>query len=170
MALATLRDVFDEQIEDLYSAENQLVAALPKIADAVTDPKLQEAIQSHLEQTLEHVERLEQIKADLGIRGTHSCKGMAGLLADGEQVLLEPGGPSKDAAIVAAAQRVEHYEIAAYGTARTLASELGLKEAKLLLTDTLAEESAADHLLTRIATGGLFRRGLNDEALEQAQA
>jgi len=164
MSTATLNDVFVDQIEDLYSAETQLVRALPKIADASSDSKLQEAITTHLEETRGHVQRLQQIKEDLGISGSQKCKGMAGLIAEGEEVLDEPGGPSKDAAIIAAAQRVEHYEIAAYGTARTLASELGYDDAKKLLNETLDEESHANELLTKIATGGLLRSGVNAEA------
>ncbi|HEX3802025.1 MAG TPA: ferritin-like domain-containing protein [Solirubrobacteraceae bacterium] len=165
MSLGTLNDVFADQIEDLYSAETQLVEALPKIASAASDEKLQEAFKAHLNQTRGHVQRLQQIKNDLGINGSQECKGMVGLLEEGEEILGEPGGgASKDAAIIAAAQRVEHYEIAAYGTARTLAGELGYNDAKSLLNETLSEESAADELLTKIATGGLLRSGLNAEA------
>lgn len=165
MALTTLNEVFTDQIEDLYSAETQLVSALPKMASAASDEKLQKAIETHLDQTRSHVQRLEQIKSDLGITGSQRCKGMAGLLAEGEEVLEEPGsGAPKDAAIIAAAQRVEHYEIAAYGTAKTLADELGYDDAKRLLDETLDEESQADELLTKIATGGLLRSGINAEA------
>jgi ferritin-like metal-binding protein YciE len=165
MALDTLNDVFIDQIEDLYSAETQLVQALPKLAGAVSDGKLQTAISTHLEETRGHVERLQRIKDGLGITGSQECKGMAGLLAEGEEVIGEPGtGPAKDAAIIAAAQRVEHYEIAAYGTARTLAGELGYDDARSLLDETLDEESHADELLTKIATGGLLSSGLNAEA------
>lgn len=165
MTLATLNDVFVDQIEDLYSAETQLVAALPKMAAAASDKKLREAIENHLEETRGHVERLTQIKADLGISSSQQCKGMRGLLAEGEEILGESGdSAAKDAAIIAAAQRVEHYEIAAYGTARTLADELGFDEAKKLLKETLNEESAADDLLTKIATGGMFHSGINAEA------
>ena len=165
MAMGTLNDVFTDQIEDLYSAETQLVQALPKIAGAASDEKLQEAISEHLEETREHVQRLQQIKDDLGIIGSQECKGMAGLIAEGEEILGEPGGGApKDAAIIAAAQRVEHYEIAAYGTARTLAGELGYNDAKKLLGETLSEESNADELLTKIATGGLLRSGVNAAA------
>jgi ferritin-like metal-binding protein YciE len=165
MALATLNDVFIDQIEDLYSAETQLVDALPKLAGAASDEKLQDAFRAHLEETRGHVQRLQQIKNDHGIAGSQRCKGMAGLLAEGDEVVDEPGtGAAKDAAIIAAAQRVEHYEIAAYGTARTLANELGFNDAKKLLSDTLGEESAADDLLTKIATGGMLRSGLNAEA------
>lgn len=165
MTLGTLNDVFADQIEDLYSAETQLVEALPKIASAVSDAKLQEAISTHLDETRGHVQRLDRIKADLGITGLQECKGMAGLLQEGEHILGESGGGApKDAAIIAAAQRVEHYEIAAYGTARTLAGELGYDDAKKLLNETLDEESKADELLTKIATGGLLRSGINAEA------
>jgi len=165
MALTTLNDVFADQIEDLYNAETQLVQALPKIAAAASDGKLREAIETHLEETRGHVERLMQIKRDLGIDSAQKCKGMAGLLAEGDETVAESGGgAAKDAAIIAAAQRVEHYEIAAYGTARALAGELGFDDAKKLLKETLDEESAADDLLTKIATGGMFRSGLNAEA------
>jgi ferritin-like metal-binding protein YciE len=165
--MTTLNDVFVEQIEDLYSAETQLVDALPRVAAAASDATLREALEQHLEQTRGHVRRLTEIFGDVGITSSPSqkCKGMEGLLAEGEEVLGMPGtGAAKDAAIIAAAQRVEHYEIAAYGTARTLASELGYDDAKGLLDETLDEESAADKLLTKIATGGLLRSGLNAEA------
>jgi len=165
MSLATLNDVFKDQIVDLYSAEDQLVTALPKMASAASDEKLQKAFETHLEQTRGHVERLKQIKDDLGITDTQKCKGMEGLIAEGEEVIGESGsGPSKDAAIIAAAQRVEHYEIAAYGTAKTLADELGYDDAEKLLSETLSEESQADELLTKIATGGLLRSGVNAAA------
>ncbi len=165
MPLATLNDVFADQIEDLYSAETQLVEALPKIASAAGDGELREAIKNHLEQTRQHVERLSRIKSDLSINAAQRCKGMAGLLAEGDETVGESGhGAARDAAIIAAAQRVEHYEIAAYGTARTLAGELGYGDAKKLLNETLDEESAADKLLTKIATGGLFSSGINAEA------
>ncbi|HEY7966176.1 MAG TPA: ferritin-like domain-containing protein [Solirubrobacteraceae bacterium] len=157
--------MFADQIEDLYSAETQLVEALPKIARAASDDKLREAIENHLEETRGHIDRLTHIKNDLGISAEQKCKGMAGLLAEGDETVNESGGgPAKDAAIIAAAQRVEHYEIAAYGTARTLASELGFGDAEGLLGETLDEESAADELLTKIATGGLFRSGVNEAA------
>jgi ferritin-like metal-binding protein YciE len=165
MPLATLNDVFTDQIEDLYSAETQLVDALPKMAAAASDEKLRSAIETHLEQTRGHVDRLSQIKESLGITGTQRCKGMAGLLAEGDDTVGESGeGPAKDAAIIAAAQRVEHYEIAAYGTAKTIADELGFDDAERLLNETLHEEAEADELLTKIATGGLFRSGVNASA------
>ncbi len=166
MPLNTLTDVFAEQIEDLYSAETQLVDALPKVASAASDAKLREAIENHLEETRGHAERLRNILTDLGIDSpTQKCEGMAGLLAEGDEIARTPGsGPAKDAALIAAAQRVEHYEIAAYGTARALAGELGYEDARDMLNETLEEESHANELLTRIATGGLLRSGLNAQA------
>lgn len=156
-----------DQIEDLYSAETQLVDPLPRVAAAAQDEKLRHALEEHLEQTRTHVERLRNTFSDVGISSSppQKCAGMAGLLAEGEEIVNTSGsGPAKDVALIAAARRVEHYEIAAYGTARTLAGELGYDAAKGLLDETLAEESHADELLTRIATGGLLRSGLNAEA------
>ncbi|MGD0197129.1 MAG: ferritin-like domain-containing protein [Solirubrobacteraceae bacterium] len=166
MAFATLTDVFVDQIDDLSSAESQLVEALPKLAAAASDDKLRDAIELHLEQTQGQIERLEKIRTLLGISSEEKkCRGMAGLIAEGDETIKVSGaGPAKDAAIIAAAQRVEHYEIAAYGTARTLADELGFEDAKRLLGETLDEESAADQLLSRLATGGIFRGGINADA------
>jgi len=166
VAFATLNDVFADQITDLYSAETQLIAALPRMAAAADDARLQEALRDHLEQTRNHVERLRHIVTDCGIaKLARECEGMAGLLVEGEEVVRVPGaGPAKDAAIIAAAQRVEHYEIAAYGSARTMAQELGFSDARDLLDETLTEESHADTVLTKLATGGLFRSGVNAAA------
>jgi len=166
MPFATLADVFAEQIADLYSAETQLVAALPRLAAAADDAKLEQALTAHLQQTCTHVERLRHIVNDCGIgERPQKCEGMAGLLLEGEEVVRVPGaGPAKDAALIAAAQRVEHYEIAAYGAARTMADELGLDDACDPLGETLGEESEADLLLTKLATGGLLRSGVNAAA------
>ncbi len=166
MKLNSLQDVFSEQIEDLYSAETQLVQALPKVAAAANSDELRQAFDHHLQQTRDHVTRLEQIFGDAGIQSpSEHCKGMEGLLREGEEIIAAQGDPAaKDAALIAAAQRVEHYEIAAYGTARTLADELGFDDAKDLLDQTLDEESDADKLLTKIATGGVFATGINREA------
>ncbi len=163
MRLQSLEDVFQEQIEDLYSAETQLVAALPAIAGAASDEKLKQAIREHLEETRGHVRRLDEIRSDLGLGGAEErCEAMAGLIREGEEIVSAEGVPqAKDAALIAAAQRVEHYEIAAYGTAKALAGELGHDRAKDLLDETLDEESHADELLTKIATGGLFKSGIN---------
>jgi ferritin-like metal-binding protein YciE len=166
MGFQSLEDVLREQVKDLLSAEKQLVSALPKVAEAAHSPELKQAISEHLEQTRTHVQRLEEVGGLLGLDGsTHTCKAMQGLVAEGEEVLGESGDPvAKDAAIIAAAQRIEHYEIAGYGTAKTLAGELDHGDAATLLGDTLDEESAADKLLTKIATGGMFKSGVNQAA------
>lgn len=166
MPLGSLNDVLQEQIEDLYSAETQLVQALPKVAAAAHSDELQKAFNEHLEETRGHVQRLEEIMSELGSTSSSKhCKGMAGLIAEGDEIIGETGDPAaKDAALIAAAQRIEHYEIASYGTARTLASELGLDSASDLLDQTLDEEANADKLLTKIATGGMFRAGINQRA------
>jgi ferritin-like metal-binding protein YciE len=165
MSLASLQDVFQEQVEDLYSAEKQLVQALPKVAAAAQSEELKKAFNEHLDETRGHVQRLDEIIGQLGVTPSTHCKGMEGLIAEGEEVIAEAGDPvAKDAALIAAAQRIEHYEIAAYGTARTLADELDFDGAADLLDQTLDEEANADKLLTKIATGGMFRTGVNQRA------
>jgi ferritin-like metal-binding protein YciE len=165
MSLSSLQDVFQEQIEDLYSAENQLVQALPKVGAAAQSEELKKAFNEHLVETRGHVQRLDEILGQLGVSASAHCKGMEGLIAEGKEVIAEAGDPlAKDAALIAAAQRIEHYEIAAYGTARTLADELDLDNAADLLDQTLDEEANADKLLTKIATGGMFRAGVNQRA------
>jgi ferritin-like metal-binding protein YciE len=165
MQLQTLQDLFEHEISDLYSAEQQLVGALPKLAQAASNDQLREAFEHHLEETRDHVRRLEDIRGQLGSSMSDECEGMRGLIEEGEEMVSAQGDPAvKDAALISAAQRVEHYEIAAYGTARTLAGELGLGEAKDLLDQTLDEESNADTLLTKIATGGMFKAGVNQKA------
>jgi ferritin-like metal-binding protein YciE len=153
MALATMQDLFIEQLKDLYSAEKQLVQALPKMAKAATTPELAQAITDHLSQTENHVSRLEECFEHLNAsaRGKR-CKGMEGLIEEGKETIDEDGeGVVKDAGLIAAAQRVEHYEISGYGTARTMASLLGLDDVADLLTETLGEEEEADKLLSQIA-------------------
>jgi ferritin-like metal-binding protein YciE len=165
MALNSVHDVLAHEIKDLYNAETQLVKALPKLADAASSPELSDAIRSHLKETKDHVRRLERVAKIAGVapRGTR-CKAMEGLIAESQEIITEKGEPNaRDAALISAAQRVEHYEIAGYGTAKTLAKELDLADAERLLGETLDEESAADDKLTKIATGGLFRSGLNQE-------
>jgi ferritin-like metal-binding protein YciE len=165
MELQTLQDLFQEEIADLYSAETQLVAALPKLARASSNSELREAFENHLQETRDHVQRLEDIRGQIGSSVTEVCEGMRGLIMEGEEIVSAMGDPVvKDAALISAAQRVEHYEIAAYGTARTLADELDLGDAKELLDQTLDEESNADKLLTKIATGGMFKAGINQQA------
>lgn len=154
MKLDSLQDVLEEQLNDLCSAEQQLVEALPKMADAASNPELQDAFRQHLEETREHVSRLEDVFELTGIKqGNEECKAMKGLIAEGEEILKATGdGDAKDAALIAAAQRVEHYEIAGYGTVRTISQQLGLEDASKKLQETLDEESKADELLTKIAT------------------
>ena len=151
--LDSVQSVLAEQIKDLYNAENQLVKALPQIAKAAATPALRLAINAHLEETRGHVERLEKIAEILEMKpGGRTCKGMEGLLAEGKEVLEEEGQDAAcDAAIIAAAQRVEHYEIAGYGTARAFAERLGQQEIVDLLSATLEEEKAADRKLTEIS-------------------
>lgn len=151
--LNTLQDLFVAQIEDLYDAETRLTEALPKMAEAASNKKLKTAIESHLKETEEHVARLETIFEALGIPAKRqTCQAMKGLLAEGDEILDAEGDPDvKDAALIAAAQRVEHYEISGYGSARTFAQRLGHSKAVGLLEKTLKEEAAADEKLTSIA-------------------
>jgi len=166
MNLGSLQDVFAEQLNDLRSAEQQLVQALPKMAGAASSDELRKAFDEHLEQTRGHLERIEDVIATCGVATTNEqCKAMKGLIAEGEEVISANGDPlAKDAALIAAAQRVEHYEIAAYGTVVALADTLDFDEAKDTLGQTLDEEETADKLLTKIATGGLLRSGINEKA------
>ena len=166
MQFNSIEDVFIEQIDDLLDAERQLVDALPKMAQSASDEKLRSAFEEHLGETRDHVARLEEIFGQIGRTPPgETCKAMKGLIAEGQEVIQATGDPAaKDAALIAAAQRVEHYEIAAYGTAKTLADQLGHGDAKSLLDQTLDEESNADTLLTKIATGGLMKSGINQKA------
>ncbi len=168
MQFDSLQDVLAEQLGDLRSAEQQLIEALPKLARAANADELREAFEHHLNETRDHLQRLEDIIPTVGFPvPVEECKAMKGLVAEGSEAIEATGDPTaKDAALIAAAQRVEHYEIAAYGTARTLADELGLDEAKDALDQTLDEESNADKLLTKIATGGMLKAGLNRKAAE----
>jgi ferritin-like metal-binding protein YciE len=166
MGFESLQDVFAEQLNDLRSAEEQLVEALPKMAGAASSEELRKAFEEHLAQTRGHLERIEDLLATSGVARTGEvCDGMKGLIKEGSKVVEASGDPmAKDAALIAAAQRVEHYEIAAYGTAATLANNLDLDEAADVLGQTLDEEETADKLLTKIATGGVFRSGVNQQA------
>ena len=168
MKLETLDDVFVEQIADLYNAEQQLVRALPKMAQAAHSEELRKAFQDHLQETQGHVRRLEEVKSHISQTvPVETCEAMQGLIREGEEIIGAQGdGAAIDAALIAAAQRVEHYEIAAYGTARTLADQLGYDQAEGLLDETLDEEAKADKLLTKIATGGMLRSGINQEAAD----
>ncbi|HKT60920.1 MAG TPA: ferritin-like domain-containing protein [Gemmatimonadales bacterium] len=157
MPLESLQDLFLNELKDIYNAEKQIVRALPRMAKAAEAPELEQAFTTHLRETEGQVERLERIFKSLGHtpRGK-TCKGMQGLLEEGKEILEDEGAPEViDAALIAAAQRVEHYEIAAYGCLRTYAQLLGLGEADRLLNQTLEEEESADQKLTALAEGGL---------------
>lgn len=153
MKMETLRSLLIEELKDLYSAETQITKALPKLVEASSAPSLQKAFESHLEETKNHVTRLERIfeRLEESPKGK-TCEGMKGLLKEGDERAGEKGDADVlDAGIISAAQRVEHYEIAAYGSARTYAELLGETEAVRLLTETLEEEKAADAKLTQVA-------------------
>jgi ferritin-like metal-binding protein YciE len=157
MALESMQDLFLNELKDVLNAEKQLVQALPRLAKAAQSPQLQQAFTKHLRETEGHVQRLERIFKSLGqtARGK-ACKGMEGLIAEGKEILEEDGAPEViDAALISAAQRVEHYEIAAYGCLRTYAQLLGNSEADRLLQQTLAEEEATDKALTALGEGGI---------------
>ena len=153
MSLESLRDLYIEELRDLYNAENQLVKALPKMAKAASAPELRAAFEEHLAVTQGQVERLDQIFEKLGERATgKKCVGMEGLIEEGKELLKEDAEPSVlDAALISAAQKVEHYEIAGYGCVRTYAQMLGFDDAADLLQATLDEESETDEKLTELA-------------------
>lgn len=153
MKLQSLQDLYVEQLQDLYDAENQLVKALPKMAKAASEPQLQQAFEQHLTQTKTHVERIEQIFKTMGSSPKgKSCKAMKGLIEEGEEMIKQRADPSvRDAGLIAAAQRVEHYEIAGYGCVRTYADMLGMTDASALLQQTLNEEGKTDKELTLLA-------------------
>lgn len=162
MKLESLKDLYLEQLKDLYNAETQLIDALPKMAEKATSPDLRKAFGEHLRQTDEHVRRLERIFQDLqeSPKG-HTCEGMKGLVKEGDQMLHMRGEAAViDAGLIAAAQRVEHYEIAGYGTVRTYAELLGKGEHVSLLERTLQEEEETDERLSELAESHV-----NQEAL-----
>jgi ferritin-like metal-binding protein YciE len=164
MKFNSLHEVLTDYIRDLYNAESQLVKALPRMAKAASSADLRSAFSEHLEQTRRQVERLDRVCEDLGIKPKgKTCRAMKGLIDEAQEVISSTGDPSaKDAALIGAAQKVEHYEIAGYGTARTFARTLGEQTAADLLQQTLDEEEATDEKLTAIAESGL-----NQEAAEE---
>jgi ferritin-like metal-binding protein YciE len=153
MSIQTLEDLFVDQIEDLYDAEQRLVKALPKMAEAATSDELRTAFVDHLQQTKEHVHRLEEVFSELGQDPKKkTCEAMKGLIKEGDDVSDEiEQSPLRDAGLIGAANRVEHYEMAAYGTARELAKSIGLRRSPTLLDQTLVEEKEADAKLTQLA-------------------
>lgn len=162
MALESLQDLYLEQLRDLHSAERQIIEALPKMIEQTSHPELRQAFELHLRQTEEQLRRLEQIGQKSGQKLTgHKCKGMEGLLEEGEDMMKERADSDVlDAALISAAQRVEHYEMAGYGCARTYARLLGLEDDAQILQRTLDEEGTTDHLLTSLA-----ERVINVDAL-----
>ena len=166
MDVNTLRDLFEEHIQDLYSAEEQILDTLPDMIEAASDTSLRTALENHLEQTRRQRTRLEQIAGNLDFKPKgDTCKGMKGIIAEGDKLVKRDTTDAdvRDAAIIAAAQRVEHYEIAGYGTARTYAQMLGENEAVGLLEQTLNEEKEADVRLTGIAEGHVNRRAMKGD-------
>ena len=164
MPLDSLNSLFIEELKDIYNAEKQIVTALPKMAKAASSPDLAQAFTNHLEESKGHVARLEQIfqSLDLPARGK-KCKGMEGLLEEGKEILEEKSDGDEsvlDAALISAAQRVEHYEMAAYGCLRSYAELLGHNDIVRLLEQTLQEEEAADDTLTELADGGINEAAL----------
>jgi ferritin-like metal-binding protein YciE len=153
MKLESLHDLYLAELKDLYDAENRIIKALPSMAKAANSPELRNAFEEHLQQTLIHVDRLEQIfqTMDESPKG-EKCKGLQGIIDEGEDMMSEDAPPAvMDAALIASAQRVEHYEIAVYGTVRTYARRLGHEDHAALLNETLQEEGETDKKLTSLA-------------------
>jgi Mn-containing catalase len=162
-----LRDLLIDDLQDLLHAETQLVQALPKMASAANHPKLKEAFEKHLEQTEGHVERLKQVFELLGEKAqAKPCKGMKGLIEEGDETIKENEEAEElasDLALIGAAQKVEHYEISGYGTARCLARQIGERKVSTLLSHTLGEEERADYLLTALSEPILQEAALVDD-------
>jgi len=169
MKATRLDELLEDELKDLYSAETQLIKALPKMAKAAESTDLRTAFETHLEETRRHAERIEEICNDLKIEPHgKECAGMAGLVKEGEEIIQsKAGAPTKQAALIGAAQRAEHYEIAAYGTARAHARQLGYLKAVELLSQTLEEEKKADKKLTQVAENRVnVKAAMSNEALE----
>ncbi len=165
--ITNLEELYRDQLRDLYSAETQLITALPEMAVAASNSDLREGFVKHLEETREQRVRLEKICARRGIDPEgEECDAMRGLIKEAKKHVDETlTGEVRDAVLIASANRVEHYEIAAYGVTRAFAKALGYDDDAELLSDSLDEESATDEALTKIATGGLFGSGVNEAAI-----
>jgi ferritin-like metal-binding protein YciE len=159
MKMTTLEDLFLDQLRDLFDAEHQLIKALPKMAQAAAAADLRAAFEEHLGQTRRHAERLEQVFEQIGARArAKKCPAMKGLIVEGKELMEEKAEPQvKDAGLIAAAQKVEHYEMAGYGCLVAWAQRLGYRDCVGLLRETLGEEKAADEKLTRLAEGHINR-------------
>jgi ferritin-like metal-binding protein YciE len=166
MELTTLQELYIDQLRDLYSAEKQLTKALPKMAKAAGSDELRKAFEDHLEVTREQLDRLDRIFDELGAKpGRKVCEAMKGLLEEGDHIIKADGADEvRDAGLIAAAQRVEHYEIAGYGTVRSYAEALGYDKAARLLQKTLDEEGETDHLLTELATSDVNPKAAQAQA------
>jgi ferritin-like metal-binding protein YciE len=165
-----MKELFVEQLRDIYDAEKQLVKTLPRLAKASDSEELSEALSNHLEETKGHVQRLEKIFQIAGSNAkSKPCKGMRGLLEEGNEALQEEDkGVMRDLALIAGCQKVEHYEISAYGTIRTLAEQLGMEDAASLLRQTEDEEKQADETLTEVATG-IYESSASEEGEEEEE-
>jgi ferritin-like metal-binding protein YciE len=164
----TLRETFLEELADIYDAEKQLLTALPKLVKAAQNEQLKEGFEEHLEQTEEHVQRLEQVFEQFGEKAkARKCKAMAGLLEEGQELIQEKAG---DAALICAAQKVEHYEIAAYGSLKSWAESLNQNDAADLLDETLEEEKTTDEKLTEIAEGVVNQEESGEEPRKRRAA
>lgn len=161
--LDDLNKVFVAQLKDMYSAEKQLLEALPKMERGATNPELKKAIKGHIAETKSQVGRIEKIFSTMDFRpGGHRCKAMEGLIEEGSEILGEDADPdARDAAIICAAQKVEHYEIATYGTLRAYAKLMSMSEAYELLSESLEEERQTDSGLTRLAEGSINQLALH---------
>ncbi len=164
---SALNELFLDELKDIYWAEKHLAKALPKMAKAATSDELRAAIENHLSETENQITRLEDAFASIGEKAVAvKCEAMAGLLKEGEEIIseTEKGSVTRDAGIISAAQKIEHYEIASYGTLKTLASVLGYGEAAELLDSTLQEEKICDSLLTQIAEAGINQKSKTEKA------
>lgn len=172
MRFDSLTSALKYELQDLYNAELQLVEALPRMIQEVSLPALKDGLQNHLRETRNQIARLEQIFEMLNIQpSTEPCAAMKGLLREAAEIVNATGDPRvKDALIIGAAQRVEHYEMAGYGTARAFATNLGLDDVAEILQETLDEEGAADKALTSFAEDGWFSSGANTEARRAGNA
>jgi ferritin-like metal-binding protein YciE len=172
MSLNTLEKLYIEELRDLYSAENQLLKALPKMAKGASSPELKDAFEKHLEQTKGHVQRLEELfeQRDESPKGK-TCKAMKGLIEEGSEILKEDGEDSVlDAGMIVAAQKVEHYEIASYGSVRTFANLLGKDEEAKLLQSTLDEEAETNEILNQLAEGIVNQEALSETEMAEADS
>lgn len=167
MKETTFQELYREELKDLYDAERQIVQALPKMQEAASSEDLASAFEEHLNETRDQVKRLEKIFQQMGEKPAgRTCEGMRGLLQEGDKILTEiEKSPVRDAALIAAAQKVEHYEISGYGTARAMAEMLGEEDAAELLQETLDEESSTDEVLTQIAEGIMGDGGVEEEEM-----